>query len=45
MTPDNKFIISGSSDKSIKVFDFETRELVHKFEKAHLGKNIRFYHQ
>ncbi len=35
VTSDDKYIISGSSDKSIKIFDFETKQQVHHFQEAH----------
>jgi len=35
VTSDSKFIISGSSDKSIKVFDILTKQEVHHFQDAH----------
>ncbi len=38
VTPDNKYIISGSRDGSIKVFDFEARREVHHFQEAHESK-------
>ena len=37
MTSDNKFIVSGSDDKSIKVFDIENQKEVHKIEDTHLS--------
>ncbi len=38
ITPDNKYFISGSEDKSIKVFDLSTQEEVYTFVNAHEGK-------
>jgi len=38
VTQDNKYIVSGSSDRSIKVIDFEKRETVHSFTGIHEGK-------
>jgi len=35
ITPDNKFIISCSDDKSIKVFNFDTRQQVRHLKNAH----------
>jgi len=35
MTSDNRYIISGSYDKSIKIFDFENKCQVFHLEKAH----------
>ena len=34
---DNKFIVSGSKDKSIKVFDLQTKEQLHHFAAAHIS--------
>jgi len=41
ITSDSKYIISGSEDRSIKVFDFTTKELFCHFENAHSGKFIK----
>ncbi len=38
VSPDNKYIISGSDDKSIKIFDIEGKKVVHHFQDAHEGK-------
>jgi len=35
VTSDNRYVISGSEDKSIKVFDLQTKQQVHHFENAH----------
>ena len=37
ISADNRFIISGSTDKSIKMFDMGTKELLHHFSDAHSG--------
>jgi len=37
-TPDEKFIISGSSDFSIKAFDVKTKQQVWHIKDAHRGK-------
>jgi len=37
VTPNNKFLVSCSWDLSIKIFDFETRELYYQFAKVHTG--------
>jgi len=37
MSNNNRYIISGSEDKSIKIFDFFTKSEYHHFEAAHLG--------
>jgi len=42
LTPDNKYIVSASYDKSIKVFDLQTKQLVHHFRNAHEGNDILF---
>ncbi len=36
----NKYIISGSGDKSIKVFDLANQEEVYHFENAHESKTV-----
>jgi len=35
---ERKFIVSGSADKSIKVLNLETKQLVHHFPNAHEGQ-------
>jgi len=40
VTSDRKYIISGSEDKSIKVFDLLTKQQVRHFENAHHGMEI-----
>lgn len=35
ITPDNKYIITGAADFNIRVFNMETKKLVHTFEGAH----------
>jgi len=35
---DNKYVISGSGDKSIKIFDFETKQEIYNIENAHERK-------
>jgi len=37
---DGKYIVSGSEDKSIKIFDLETKQEVHHFADIHEGKNF-----
>jgi len=39
---DDKYIISGSWDHTIKIFDLETKQEVHHFKNAHEG-NFLFY--
>lgn len=38
LTSDCKYIISGCWGRSIKMFDFETKEEIHHFYNAHEGK-------
>ena len=40
VSSDNRFIVSGSSDKSIKVFDLQTKQQLHHFADAHQGTII-----
>ena len=40
VTPDGKYMISGAFDKSIKIFDLETRQLVHEFRAIHQSKKF-----
>jgi len=40
VTSDSKYIISASWDKSIKVFDWSTKQEIHHFENIHKGKFI-----
>ena len=40
VTSDGKYIISGSEDKSIKVFDLQTKQQVRHFENAHKGIKV-----
>jgi len=35
---DNSYIISGSGDRSIKVFDLQNKQEIHHFQAAHDGK-------
>ena len=37
ISADGRFIVSGSYDKSIKVFDMHTKEQLHHFSDAHSG--------
>jgi len=37
LTSDDKYVITGSADKSIKIIDFETKQEVHHFVDAHQG--------
>ncbi len=36
--PDNKFLIFGSQNRSIEVFDNETKQQTHHFKEVHQGK-------
>jgi len=38
ITPDDKFIVSGSTDQSIRIFNFSTKHCVHRFPATHEGK-------
>ena len=40
---DNRFIVSGSDDKSIKMFDLQTKQRLHHFADAHRGTIIFFF--
>ena len=40
LTNDNKYLISGSQDGTIRVFDFSSKRLIHHFEKIHAGNFI-----
>jgi len=37
VTPNNKYIVTGSSDKTVKIFDFQTKQLVHHYKTEHTG--------
>ena len=37
LSGDDKLIFSGSKDKSIKIFDIETKQQLHQFENLHAG--------
>lgn len=39
LSPDNRFLISGSEDGTIKVFDIVDRVLFHRFESIHSRKS------
>jgi len=41
VTPDSKFIVSGSHDKSIKLFEIATKQISDPF-KEHLQGKISF---
>ncbi len=40
VSPDSKYIVSGSADQSIKVFDLDTKQQVYHFVNAHESKFI-----
>ena len=37
---DKKLVVTGSADKSVKVFDVATKKLLHHFENMHTGDII-----
>jgi len=37
ISQDCKFIVSASKDKSIKIFDVQTKQQVHNFQEVHQG--------
>ena len=41
VTPDDNYLISTSMDKSIKIFDLQTKQLVHHFD--NVGKGMEIY--
>jgi len=41
ISSDNKYIVSGSWDKSIKIFDVENKKELYHIENAHQGKLIQ----
>ena len=41
ISPDSKYIISGSEDCSIKIFDIENQKEIFHFEKVHTGEMIQ----
>lgn len=43
LSRDNKYIISGSSDGVIRMFNIETRTEVYNFKQVHEGKYQSFY--
>jgi len=45
VTSDSKFLISGSQDRSIKVFDLDTKKQVHHFQNAHEGYSNYSHYQ
>ena len=45
VSEDDKYIVSGSDGGSIKVFDIETKAVVHHFKEQHTGRvNLYFYY-
>ena len=42
VTPNNKYVLSASDDLSIKIFDLETKDLVHQFFYSHDGKYLQW---
>jgi len=41
VTADSQYIFTASSDNTIKMFDFETKQEIHHFKDAHLGTKER----
>ena len=41
ITDDSKYYITGSDNKSIKIFDFEKNDPILFLENAHAGFNLR----
>ena len=37
VTPNNKYIVSSSTDETMKVFDFHTKQLVYHYKTEHQG--------
>ena len=37
MSPDGQFIVSGSQERTVKIFDLQKKQLVHFFKFAHEG--------
>ena len=37
LSGDDKLMFSGSKDRSIKIFDIETKQQLHQFENLHMG--------
>ena len=44
VSPDGRYIISGSYDNSIKVFDLQSKQEIHHFQQAHQGTIFLFIH-
>ncbi len=42
LSPDNKYIMSGSGDWSVKVFDLDTKKLFRHFENLHKGRFVEW---
>lgn len=43
ISPNDEFIVSGSDDKSIKIFSLKENQILHSFQNAH--KSILLSHQ
>jgi len=39
ISSDDRYIIYGCENKSVKIVDYKTKQQVHLFKKAHKGKN------
>jgi len=37
MSPNGQFVVSGSQERTIKIFDLQKKQLVHFFKFAHEG--------
>ena len=40
ISPDSRYMVTGSADRTVKIFDFQTRQLIHHFKSEH--KSIFF---
>ncbi len=45
LTPDDKYIIAGSWDKIVKVFDLQTKQQIHSFQKNAKGEKKNFFNE
>src|SRR5437868_1687125 len=43
ISPDGRFIVSGSDDNSIKILDIETKQEVHSFDNMHEGNSLMYF--
>lgn len=42
-SPDGRFLFTASEDKSIKIIDFATKNLIHHFKDIHEGIEIDYF--